>query len=356
MVGRDIVAARGRVRALSAERRHPGAPRRHRWLARPPLRGGDRSRHPVRRPQRHPRGPVQRRPRPLPEEKGGSTAARADAEPLLSGLRRRGARRRRRARCRCRRPRRPASCPTTPPCRRRSSTGSRSATSARRRTRRAPSPPGYLAALIASPSATTSASSPTSATARIYRDTPPPGAWSRGAAGADPERVLVFQSLSKRSNAPGLRVGFAAGGPRDDRGPAPAPRLRRRAAALADPARGDRALERRGARRREPRALPREVRARRPRARQPARLPAPQGGFFLWLRVGDGEAAALRLYRETGVRVLPGGYLGRATPGAAIPARTTSAWRLSPRRRGRARPRRDPRDAAAKRSAEERVR
>jgi aspartate/methionine/tyrosine aminotransferase len=40
---------------------------------------------------------------------------------------------------------------------------------------------------------------------------------------------------------------------------------------------------------------------------------SPQAGFFLWLRVGDGEAAALRLWRETGVRVLPGGYLGRAT-------------------------------------------
>ena len=46
---------------------------------------------------------------------------------------------------------------------------------------------------------------------------------------------------------------------------------------------------------------------------------APEAGFFLWLRVGDGEAAALRLWRETGVRVLPGGYLGRATPTAANP-------------------------------------
>jgi aspartate/methionine/tyrosine aminotransferase len=45
----------------------------------------------------------------------------------------------------------------------------------------------------------------------------------------------------------------------------------------------------------------------------------PQGGFFLWLPVGDGEAAALRLWRETGVRVLPGGYLGRATAEAANP-------------------------------------
>jgi aspartate/methionine/tyrosine aminotransferase len=47
---------------------------------------------------------------------------------------------------------------------------------------------------------------------------------------------------------------------------------------------------------------------------------APQAGFFLWLPVDDGEAAALKLWRETGVRVLPGAYLARevdgVTPGA----------------------------------------
>jgi aspartate/methionine/tyrosine aminotransferase len=46
----------------------------------------------------------------------------------------------------------------------------------------------------------------------------------------------------------------------------------------------------------------------------------PAGGFFLWLPVADGEAAALKLWRETGVRVLPGAYLSRDTatgnPGA----------------------------------------
>jgi len=37
----------------------------------------------------------------------------------------------------------------------------------------------------------------------------------------------------------------------------------------------------------------------------------PAGGFFLWLDVGDGEAAARRLWAEAGIRVLPGGYMGR---------------------------------------------
>ena len=48
----------------------------------------------------------------------------------------------------------------------------------------------------------------------------------------------------------------------------------------------------------------------------------PGAGFFLWLPVGDGEAAARALWREAGVRVLPGAYLGRSdaagrNPGAA---------------------------------------
>ena len=42
---------------------------------------------------------------------------------------------------------------------------------------------------------------------------------------------------------------------------------------------------------------------------------APDGGFFLWLPVEDDEQAALKLWRETGVRVLPGGYLSRDAGG-----------------------------------------
>ena len=41
----------------------------------------------------------------------------------------------------------------------------------------------------------------------------------------------------------------------------------------------------------------------------------PEGGFFLWLPVEDGEEAALKLWRETGVRVLPGAYLSRDVAG-----------------------------------------
>jgi N-succinyldiaminopimelate aminotransferase len=58
----------------------------------------------------------------------------------------------------------------------------------------------------------------------------------------------------------------------------------------------------------------------------------PEAGFFLWLPVDDSEAAALKLWREAGVRVLPGHYLARETADGT-PAPTGSAWRLSPKKK-----------------------
>jgi aspartate/methionine/tyrosine aminotransferase len=158
--------------------------------------------------------------------------------------------------------------------------------------------------------------------AEIWRDAPPPGVLAAAAAaGADPERVLTFNSLSKRSNAPGLRSGFVAGGPRAiaafrqlrayGGAPLPLPIQRASAALWADEAHveASRRLY-----------LEKFALADRMLGNFPGYRP-PEGGFFLWLRVGDGEAAALRLWREAGVRVLPGGYLGRATRGAGNPGR-----------------------------------
>ncbi|HCO90798.1 MAG TPA: aspartate aminotransferase, partial [Alphaproteobacteria bacterium] len=45
----------------------------------------------------------------------------------------------------------------------------------------------------------------------------------------------------------------------------------------------------------------------------------PAGGFFLWLNVGDSEAAAKKLWREAGVKVLPGKYLSRTQPDGTNP-------------------------------------
>jgi aspartate/methionine/tyrosine aminotransferase len=156
----------------------------------------------------------------------------------------------------------------------------------------------------------------------IWRDAPPPGALAVAeATGTDPERVAVFHSLSKRSNLPGLRSGFVASGPqsmarmrqlRNFAGaPLPLPLQRVAEAAWADEAHVATSL-----------AL----------YQQKFRLAdevfsglnnrvSPEGGFFLWLPVpssfaaGDDEAATLRLWRETGVRVLPGSYLSRDANG-----------------------------------------
>lgn len=154
----------------------------------------------------------------------------------------------------------------------------------------------------------------------IYRGPPPPGALETARAmGADPDRVMVFHSLSKRSSAPGLRSGFAAGGPKAIAamrqlrayGGAPSPLPLQRAAA---------ALWRDEAHVAASRALYVEKFERADAIL--GDLPvyaAPRAGFFLWLHTGDGEAAALRLWREAGVRVLPGAYLGRATAEAPNP-------------------------------------
>ena len=55
----------------------------------------------------------------------------------------------------------------------------------------------------------------------------------------------------------------------------------------------------------------------------------PAGGFFLWLDVGDGEAACRRLWCEGGIRVLPGGYLSVGAQGVE------RRLRLYPRGAGR---------------------
>lgn len=148
----------------------------------------------------------------------------------------------------------------------------------------------------------------------VYRDTPPPGALQIATEmGVDPDRVVIFHSLSKRSNLPGLRSGFAAGGPR---AMAELKKLRAYAGApLPGPLQAVAAkVWRDEAHVVENRAL---YAAKFDRADAVfADLPAyvsPSAGFFLWLPVPDGEAAALKLWTETGLRVLPGAYLSRDT-------------------------------------------
>lgn len=148
----------------------------------------------------------------------------------------------------------------------------------------------------------------------IYRNDPPVGALQVAYnIGADPERVVIFHSLSKRSNLPGLRSGFVAGGPESIRRiqqlrnyagtPLPLPLQKVSEAVWSDEAH----VEENRALYAEKYALADRIFGNVPGYR------SPQAGFFLWLPVGDGEAAALKLWKETGVRVLPGAYLSRDT-------------------------------------------
>ncbi len=150
----------------------------------------------------------------------------------------------------------------------------------------------------------------------IYRGEAPAGALQVAKqVGADPERVVIFHSLSKRSNVPGLRSGFVAGGPESIR------RIRqlRNYAGAPLPLPIQSASEK---------LWSDETHVEASRARYVGKYDianevfegvdgceAPEAGFFLWLPVDDGEAAALRLWKETGVRVLPGAYLSREAGG-----------------------------------------
>ena len=42
---------------------------------------------------------------------------------------------------------------------------------------------------------------------------------------------------------------------------------------------------------------------------------SPEAGFFLWIKVKDGEKTTLDLWRQTGVSVLPGAYLAQEENG-----------------------------------------
>ena len=146
----------------------------------------------------------------------------------------------------------------------------------------------------------------------IYSELPPPGMLEL--AGPDFANVVVFQSLSKRSNLPGLRVGFVAGDQRflarfiELRNIA-APQVPVPAQEVAIAAYGDEAHVKENRRLYTAKFdLADQIVGDRYGYRRPA------GGFYLWLDVGahgGDEAATVALWREAGLRVIPGRYLAR---------------------------------------------
>ena len=45
----------------------------------------------------------------------------------------------------------------------------------------------------------------------------------------------------------------------------------------------------------------------------------PDGGFFLWLKVGDSEAITKKLWAEAALKVVPGAYIGQPDADGWIP-------------------------------------
>jgi aspartate/methionine/tyrosine aminotransferase len=157
--------------------------------------------------------------------------------------------------------------------------------------------------------------------AEIYGgDVPPPGGLEAvHALGGSLDNVILFHTLSKRSSVPGLRSGFAVGAPRTI---TLLHRLRSYAAAATPLATLDAAtalwndeahvLENRAAYRKKFDIAERLLGGR-------FGFYRPGGGFYLWLDVGDGEAAAKKLWHEAAVKVLPGAYLTRPDPDGSNP-------------------------------------
>jgi N-succinyldiaminopimelate aminotransferase len=152
----------------------------------------------------------------------------------------------------------------------------------------------------------------------IYFDQPPLGALTAAQQlGRSLERLIVFNSLSKRSNVPGLRSGFVAGDAalikafllyRTYHGCAMSPPTQ--AASLA--AWNDEAHVA------ENRRLYREkFAAVMPMLADVLQFTPPDAAFYLWAQVPGGDDAAFvrELYRHENVTALPGSYLARTAGG-----------------------------------------
>jgi len=151
----------------------------------------------------------------------------------------------------------------------------------------------------------------------IYFDQAPLGALEAAhRLGRGYDRLVVFSSLSKRSNAPGMRSGFVAGDAalikqfllyRTYHGSAMS--LAVQAASVA--AWNDEAHVRENRR-----LYAEKFRTVLPMVRAPLRTEMPEGGFYLWVRtpIDDAEFAR-RLHAQYNVLVLPGSFLARSVRG-----------------------------------------
>ena len=146
----------------------------------------------------------------------------------------------------------------------------------------------------------------------IYRDDPPLGGLQVcSELGLDLANVLSFNSLSKRSSAPGLRSGFIAGDPKIIRrygqfvtfggAPIPLPILHASTALWSD---DSHVAENRN-------YYNRNFEIAAQILGPHLDINIPPAGFFLWLDVGDGEAVAKKLWEKAAIKTVPGELMGR---------------------------------------------
>jgi N-succinyldiaminopimelate aminotransferase len=133
---------------------------------------------------------------------------------------------------------------------------------------------------------------------------------------SDYARLITLSSLSKRSNVPGMRSGFAAGDAailkrfllyRTYHGSAMSPAVQ--AASIAAWQDEAHVVDNR-------RLYQEKFAAALPLLQPPLATTPPDGAFYLWIRTpGDDAAFARDLYRDYNVAVLPGSFLAREAHG-----------------------------------------
>ena len=148
----------------------------------------------------------------------------------------------------------------------------------------------------------------------IYSETPPIGVLEAcKILNTDISNIISFHSLSKRSNVPGFRSGFAVG----DKniitsfkklrhycaGQQPIP-IQEAATALWN---DDDHAEKNRKKYKQKFQMAKSI------FKKEYDFYMPDGGFYLWLNVGNGEKITQELWQEEGIKVMPGSYLSRTS-------------------------------------------
>ncbi len=149
----------------------------------------------------------------------------------------------------------------------------------------------------------------------IYTETPPPSLLeaSLHVKNEDFKNILVVNSISKRSSAPGLRSGFIAGDEKilkeyikyrtyvGTASPLPLQKSSAKAWSDEEHVKSSRDIYKRNL------ELASEI----------LKVPKSEATFYIWLEVDDDLEFSKRIYKEKNVKVLPGSFLGREGMGHA---------------------------------------